>query len=147
MSESVRAAGAAILEALNDRDWDGVRRICRPDYIHHAPGVPEAGLEKYVATLQIAITALPDMRIEIHQIVATDEYATLRYTAHGTHLGDFHGIPASGATIVLPVLGLVRVKDGLLAEGWYAFDSGVLFGKGRTASNNAAGKAASAPTK
>ncbi len=129
MTELVRAAGREILRALNDRDWAGVRRVCRADYIHHAPGVPEADLEKYVATLQIAAAALPDMRIEIHQIEATDEYAMLRYTAHGTHLHDFHGIPASGAAVALPVLGLVRVKGGLLAEGWYEFDSGVLQSK------------------
>ncbi len=124
--ESVRAAGAEILRAINDHDWEAVRRICRPDYIHHAPGVPQANLEKYVATLQIAVTAIPDVTIEVQQIIATDEYATLRYTAHGTHLHDFHGIPPSGKNIVLPVLGLVHVKDGRLVEGWYQFDSGVL---------------------
>jgi hypothetical protein len=26
----------------------------------------------------------------------------------------------------MPVIGLVRVVDGLLAEGWYVFDSGIL---------------------
>jgi SnoaL-like polyketide cyclase len=66
------------------------------------------------------------MNLEIQQIVATEEYATLRYTVHGTHLRDFHGIPPSGAPITMPALGLVRVKDGLLAEGWYVFDSGML---------------------
>ncbi len=75
--ESVRAAGAEILSAINDHDWEAVRRICRPDYIHHAPGVPQANLEKYVATLQIAVTAIPDVTIEVQQIIATDEYATL----------------------------------------------------------------------
>jgi predicted ester cyclase len=124
--ESVGLAGERLLHALSLHDWDGIRRVCRPDYIHHAPGVPEAGLERYIATLQVVVSAVPDMSIEIHQIVANDEYATLRYTVHGTHLHDFHGIAPSGAPIVMPVLGLVRVKGGLLAEGWYVFDSGML---------------------
>ena len=66
------------------------------------------------------------MSLEIQQIVATDEFATLRYTVHGTHLHPFHGIPPSNAPITMPAMGLVRVKDGLLAEGWYVFDSGML---------------------
>jgi predicted ester cyclase len=89
------------------------------------PGVPEAGLDKYIATLQLVVAAVPDMTFEIQQIVATDEYATLRYTVHGTHLHNFHSIPPSGTAIEMPVIGLVRVVDGLL-EGWYVFDSGML---------------------
>lgn len=124
--ESARLVGEQLLHALSRHDWDGIRRVCQPDYIHHAPGVPEAGLEKYIATLQLVVKAVPDMTIEIQQIVSTGEYATLRYTVHGTHLHDFHGIPPSGAPIMMPAIGLVRVKDGLLAEGWYVFDSGML---------------------
>ncbi len=124
--ESVRLAGEQLLHALSRHDWDGIRRGCRPDYIHHAPGVLEAGLERYIATLQLVVEAVPDMTLEIQQIVATEEYATLRYTVHGTHLHDFHGIPPSEAPIRMPAIGLVRVKDGLLAEGWYVFDSGML---------------------
>jgi steroid delta-isomerase-like uncharacterized protein len=123
---SAYSAGEELLQALSRHDWDGIRRVCHTDYIHHAPGVPEAGLEKYIATLQLVVEAVPDMTLEIQQIVASDEYATLRYTIHGTHLHDFHGIPPSGAAITMPALGLVRVRDGLLAEGWYVFDTGML---------------------
>jgi predicted ester cyclase len=124
--ESTRLAGEELLRALSHHDWEGIRRVGRSDYIHHAPGVPEAGLDKYIATLQLVVAAVPDMTLEIQQIVATDEYATLRYTVRGTHLHNFHGIPPSGSAIEMPVIGLVRVMDGLLAEGWYVFDSGML---------------------
>ena len=124
--ESVRLAGEQLLHALSLHDWGGIRRVCRPDYIHHAPGVPQADLEKYIATLQLVVAAVPDMSLEVQQIIATDEYATLRYNIHGTHLHDFHGISPSGAPITMPAMGLVRVKDALLAEGWYVFDSGML---------------------
>ena len=121
-----RLLGERLLRALSNHDWDGVRRACRSDYIHHAPGVPEADLEKYVATLQLVVAAVPDMTLEIQEIVATEEHATLRYTIHGTHLHDFHGIPPSNAPITMPAIGLVRIQDSLLAEGWYVFDSGML---------------------
>jgi predicted ester cyclase len=121
--EAVRLAAEHLLQSLSRHDWNGIRRACHPDYIHHAPGVPKADLEKYVATLQQVV---PDMNLEIQEIVATDKYATLRYTIHGTHLHDFHGIPPSGAPFTMPALGLVRVKDGLLREGWYVFDTGIL---------------------
>ncbi len=140
--ESARLAGEQLLHALSRHDWDGIRRVCQPNYIHHAPGVPEAGLEKYIATLQLVVEAVPDMTLEIQQIVATEEYATLRYTVHGTHLHDFHGIPPSGAPITMPALGLVRIKDGLLAEGWYVFDSGMLIMESPIGKAFSAGKSA-----
>jgi C-1 hydroxylase len=124
--DSISFAGEQLLRALGLHDWDGIRRVCHSEYIHHAPGVPRADLDTYIATLQLVVAAVPDTSLEIQQIVATDEYATLRYTVHGTHLHDFHGIPPSNAPITMPVMGLVRVKDGLLSEGWYVFDSGML---------------------
>src|ERR1700722_19949560 len=102
--ESTHLAGEELLRALSHHDWEGIRRVCRSDYIHPAPGVPEAGVDKYIATLQLAVAAVPDMTLEIQQIVASEEYATLRYTVHGTHLHDFHGIPPSGAPIAMPTL-------------------------------------------
>ncbi len=38
----------------------------------------------------------------------------------------FTGFRPQALPIVMPAIGLVRVKDGLLAEGWYVFDSGML---------------------
>jgi C-1 hydroxylase len=123
---SGQSVGEQLLQALSRHDWDGIRCVCHRDYIHHAPGVPEAGLDKYIATLKLVVEAVPDMTLEIQQTVVSDEHETLRYTIHGTHLHDFHGIPPSGGPITIPALGLVRVKDGLLAEGWYVFDTGTL---------------------
>jgi hypothetical protein len=102
--KSVRFAGDQLLNALTLHDWDGIRRAYFSDYIHHAPGVPQVDLEKYIATLQLVVAAVPDMSIEIQQIVATDEYATLRYTVHGTHALvtriTFDGTRATGVEIV-----------------------------------------------
>ncbi len=95
--ESIRLVCEQLLRALSLHDWSGIRRIYRPDYNHHAPGVPQADLEKYIATLQFVVAAVPNMSLEVQQIVTTDEYATLRYTVHGTHLHDFYGISPSNA--------------------------------------------------
>ena len=90
------------------------------------PGVPQAHLEKYIATLELVETAVPDMSLEIHQIVAA------RRVRHAAIYHSRHPSPRlprrtpSKAAITMPAMGLVRVQDGLLAEGWYVFDSGML---------------------
>ncbi len=117
------AAAAAVLRAIEAQDWDAIRALCAPDYVHHAPSVPSADVETYIATLKVVPQAMPDLDIAVAQIIPTDEYATMRYTVHGTLTGDFHGLAPTGAEISLPVLGLVHVVDGRLVEGWYAFDS------------------------
>lgn len=125
MSENRTAADVArsVLWAIQAGDWDAVRGFCAADYTHHAPGVPVADLDTYIATLQIARTALPDMRIEIEDIIPAAPHVTMRYMVHGHLHAPFHGIAPTGAAIALPTLGLLRLDDQLAAEGWYAFDS------------------------
>lgn len=123
MTADVEAIGTEIVQAISDQDWERVRALCAPGYVHHAPGVPSADLDRYIQTLQLVPQALPDLTLELHQVVATDEYATMRYTVHGTFTGEFHGIQPTGAVLAMPTLGFVHVVDGLLVEGWYEFDS------------------------
>lgn len=42
----------------------------------------------------------------------------MRATQHGTHGGDFMGIPATGKKVTATIVDVIRIEDGQFAEQW-----------------------------
>ena len=122
-----KALVSAYVDALNQQGWEAVRRLCSPAYVHHAPRVPAADLATYLETAGRLFSAFPDMVATIEQLVAEGEFVATRYTARGTHKGDFYGVAATGRPVVLRVIGLLRLVGGKIAEGWFEFDTGEIY--------------------
>lgn len=66
--------------------------------------------------------AFPDGRMQLLDELAEGELVGVRLLWTGTHLGGFLGVPPSGRTVTCVFLGVHRVQDGKLAEGWYEQD-------------------------
>ena len=133
-----KALVAAFIGALNDQDWEKLRTLCSPGYVHHAPRVPASDLATYVQTAGRMLSAFPDMVATVEQLVAEGEYVAVRYTARGTHKGVFYGLAPTGRAVTLRALGIVRVVGGEIVEGWVEFDTGELYAQ--LQEDDAAGK-------
>lgn len=114
------------LHALDRRDWDRIKALCAPGYVHHAPRVAAADLRTYIETAQRMFTAFPDMTATIEELIEAGPRVTVRYIARGTHQAPFYGIPATGRPVSFPVLGLMHISGGKLTEGWFEFDTGAI---------------------
>jgi predicted ester cyclase len=79
--------------------WDGIRRI-----------------------LTQFRTAFPDLHIVIEEQVVEDYLVASRTTTRGTHRGPLFGIEATGKTVIVPGLTMVRVVDGHVVESWVKND-------------------------
>jgi steroid delta-isomerase-like uncharacterized protein len=66
--------------------------------------------------------AFPDLRATVEEIVEEGDRIAVRATFTGTHDGEFMGIPASGRTISIQAMDVVRVVDGRAAEHWGVTD-------------------------
>ncbi len=124
---TTKAVASAFIDALNAQDWDGVRRLCRPAYVHHAPRVPAADLSTYLETAERMLRAFPDMVATVEQLVAKGEYVATRYTARGTHRGEFYGVAPTGRAVTLRVIGILRIVGSQIVEGWFEFDIGEIY--------------------
>ena len=67
--------------------------------------------------------AFPDLRFIIEDEVVAGDKVVVRWTAVGTHLGDFHGIPPSGRTVTWTGIDLVRLEDDRIVELWGNYDA------------------------
>jgi steroid delta-isomerase-like uncharacterized protein len=66
--------------------------------------------------------AFPDMRIDVEDCVTEGDRIAFRCRVQGTHHGDGLGREATGRAVEFMGMGIIRVRDGKIAEAWNTFD-------------------------
>jgi steroid delta-isomerase-like uncharacterized protein len=66
--------------------------------------------------------AFPDIKIVVEQAFGVEDQVVVRWSATMTHRGDDLGVPASGKTVRLGGVTMVRIRDGQVVEGWDNWD-------------------------
>ncbi len=72
--------------------------------------------------LKLYVTAFPDLRFEIDQMLASGDFVVTRWTATGTHRGPLMGIPPTNRTSVTHGCGVTEVKNGKQIHDWIYWD-------------------------
>src|SRR5215211_2586568 len=87
------------------------------DFLDHTlqPGrTPDKdGARQLYKTLR---TAFPDFHADIHWQLADGDRVTTYKTYHGTHQGEFLGVPPTGRKIHFETVDVMRVRNGKIAE-------------------------------
>lgn len=117
-----------VVRRLFEEDISGgneqtAREIIYPDFFDHTnpPGM-QHGLDGHLAIVRLFRTAFPDQWWQIEDIFGEDDRIVARTTMSGTHLGDFFGIPPTGARVTLPGIHILRLAGGRIAEHWGSND-------------------------
>jgi steroid delta-isomerase-like uncharacterized protein len=114
-------------EVVNGRNLDAVDELIAPDFVEHeelpdlAPG--REGVKQFFEMIR---AGLPDFRMELEDLIAEGDKAVARSALTGTHSGEFMGIPATGRSVHVQVIDIVRISGGRIVEHWGAMDSGIL---------------------
>lgn len=66
--------------------------------------------------------AFPDASIEEQDVFAIGDKVVYRFVMHGTHQGNFLGVPPTGKPIALPGITILRFADGKCIERWSQAD-------------------------
>ena len=90
------------------------------DFIDHNPSGPDQGPgpEGLKQVFAARWTAFPDLRVTVEDQVAEGDKVVSRTTITGTHRGDFMGIPATGKSISMGAIAIIRIEDGMIVERW-----------------------------
>jgi steroid delta-isomerase-like uncharacterized protein len=98
--------------------------IVAPDYVRHDAGDPfaargPADVKRIVSMLR---SMLPDLRIEIEDMVAAGDRVVTRYVGVATDTRGYLGLPATGQTTRTPAIQIFRFREGKIAESWAVRD-------------------------
>jgi steroid delta-isomerase-like uncharacterized protein len=112
-------------EIWNEGHVDLVDELIAVDFVDHLdlPGLEGSGRERYRASVVMMRTGFPDFRNPIDFVVAEDDIAVSYGRMTGTHSGDLMGMPATGQTIDLPTIGILRFANGSAVERWGLADN------------------------
>jgi steroid delta-isomerase-like uncharacterized protein len=110
-------------EVQNNKSEAAYDELNDPEFVNLSspPGVPSdrEGGKMYLWGF---LNAFPDSRFTIDDMIAEGDRVVTKKTFTGTHDGDFAGIPATGRTVTLQYVDIMRVRDGRIVEHWLSMD-------------------------
>ncbi len=109
-------------EAWSKGDIEALTEILSPDYVRHISG-GYMSLEETIESIEQQMEMLPDRTSIAQDIIAKGDKVISRLILRGTHEGDTEGLPATGKTIEIDGIKIVRVEDGKIVESWEVGDT------------------------
>jgi steroid delta-isomerase-like uncharacterized protein len=110
------------IEAYNQRDLEAEADVLAPGFVAHVPGAPAPldleGLEAWRQFTAPFTEAFPDLRLTVEDIAAEGNTVAARVAFHGTHRGEFQGLPPTGKQVAFSSMEFNRVVDGKVEEHW-----------------------------
>ena len=116
---ATRKAALAYFEAINAHDVDAAVACWAEgasDYIHgQRVLVSRDGIHAFVGEL---LGAIPDVRLEIHDVTTDGDRCAVRYTLRGVFAGpgQWTSIEPTGAELEIPGCDVLVIRDGLIIE-------------------------------
>ncbi|HYA44622.1 MAG TPA: ester cyclase, partial [Acidimicrobiales bacterium] len=87
-----------------------------------APGL-EPTKEGTKQLFRLMMAGFPDLRFDVEDVIENGDKVVARARVTGTNKGEFMGMPASGKSIDVQAIDIVRFgDDGLVHEHWGVMD-------------------------
>jgi steroid delta-isomerase-like uncharacterized protein len=109
-----------IEEGFNKRDVKIADDLFVQGLIVNGQKVGREGLKQ---SMSRHLTAFPDLRVVINEIVAEGDKVVIWYTVQGTQKGEFDGVPATGKQVNWVGADLFRIVAGKIVEARFVDDS------------------------
>ena len=95
------------------------------NFVYHDPVSHEEwrgpeSVKSYATMLRVAF---PDLHQTIEEQIAEGDKVAYRWTARGTHQGEFMGIAPTGNRVEMTGISIARLIDGKLEEIWENYDA------------------------
>jgi predicted ester cyclase len=123
-TEHNKAVIRRFVEAVqNNQDWTAYDELNDPSFVNLSapPGVP-ADREGGKVYLQALAGAYPDASFTIDDMIAEGDQVVTKKTFSGTNTGEFPGMPATGRSVSVQYVDIMRVRDGRIVEHWLSMN-------------------------
>ena len=118
LTEDNKALMHRAYAALNQKNLAVLDEVYAPDLVVHIVSTTIQGLEAFKQGLSLFLTAFPDARFTIEDMIAEGDRVVVRYTFRGTHTGNFMGIAPTGKQVTQTGITINRFANGKAVELW-----------------------------
>ena len=112
-------------DSISEGELDRFGELMADDFIEHeeTPGLAPTK-EGVLEFFRMYRVAFPDMRMDIEEVLVSGDKAVVRARVTGTHQGEFIGMPATGKSVDVKLIDIMRFgDDGLAHEHWGVIDA------------------------
>lgn len=112
-------------DLISSGDIDGFGAMLADDFLEHeeTPGLAPTK-DGVLEFFRMYRAAFPDLKMEPEDVLVSGDKVVARVRATGTHDGEFMGMPATGKSIDVQLIDIIRIDGGGLAcEHWGVVDT------------------------
>jgi steroid delta-isomerase-like uncharacterized protein len=113
-----------LFEAVNRRELGNLGDYIAPEFERHdlVGAYPGVDADSVVDFLSEVIRSVPDMQLNIDDVLSDGDRVAVRFKLEGTLEGELFGQSGSGKPISVNAINIYRVADGKVAETWQLQD-------------------------
>jgi steroid delta-isomerase-like uncharacterized protein len=124
--ENKEKARRLVEEAFGQGNVEVIHEILHSDFVCYDPNSESGeirGADTIKGEIEYFRNAVPDLTYTVEDQVAEGDKVVTRYTASGTHQGEFFGVAGSGKHIEMSGIQIDRFDEsGKLVEEWPEYD-------------------------
>ncbi len=121
-SDANKALVREYLRAFNQRDRETMSDLLADDVVEHGIREELNGSDRILEFLDAHFNTFPDYSGTTEAMIADGDMVTVRYTATGTHTGEYRDIEPTGHTVEWTGIAMYRIDDNEIAEIWIEED-------------------------
>ncbi len=110
-------------EVVNKGDLAAIDELFADNFVQRdaTPGTADdrEGTKQFFA---VAHSAFPDFHSTLEDMFAEGDKVVQRFTARGTHKGEWMGIAPTGKQMTVSGIAIHRITGGKIVEGWTSMD-------------------------
>ncbi|MEZ0373623.1 MAG: ester cyclase [Candidatus Sericytochromatia bacterium] len=115
-------------EIMTQNKLDMADKYIAMNAIDHDPMMDPkmSTLDNFKSMMKMMHAGFPDLKITVQDVIIEGDKVAVRYRMTGTNKGDFMGMKATGKTVDLEGVDIMRIADGKFVEHWGYMDSMIM---------------------
>jgi steroid delta-isomerase-like uncharacterized protein len=110
-------------EVFNGGNMRILRELIAPDHVSHLPAGDHYGPDGVRIGVEELRRGFPDLHLTVDELFSAEDRVVWRFTATGTHSGDYCGNCPTGKRVCVEGMTMDRLREGQMIERWVQFDS------------------------
>jgi steroid delta-isomerase-like uncharacterized protein len=118
-SENIAIARRWFEEVWNQRREATIDELVTADSLCFTDNGVIRGAQQFREQMYLPfVSAFPDIRVNVEEIICQDDKVVVRWTASGCHSGNGLGFACTGRQVLFRGLTWIEIKDGKFGQGW-----------------------------